>query len=202
MSATEVRAEITADLIDVNSRTRIYEKEFRRVVLKTSRFPVYFKPVAFTTKRKNRWLALYEAKNKKNANDIPVVYVCILDSKSGLNAFMLSVKNGGFAIVMYPSHFFQRYRERFLEGNTSLKSLDVITSFFRYNPAFTFDKQGEIMNGSCLHGVCLGEELEENFIIFKTFVTYDMLKGDQVLTYEQLFNLLSETEKEVWSSQL
>ena len=61
--------------------------------------------------------------------------------------------------------------------------------FFHHNSSYVYDlKTIQIKEdqycietyGSTREGVCLGVSSAESNILFRTFVTYDMLKGEQV----------------------
>lgn len=52
-----------------------------------------------------------------------------------------------------------------------------------------------IFQTSCEDGVCLGIEKEKNIFIQRTFLTYKMLKNDQIDTFESLYDSLYEGEE-------
>jgi hypothetical protein len=61
-----------------------------------------------------------------------------------------------------------------------IDTLDSIKEFFRFNSANIIQfTEGNYYRGSCNHGFVFGEKLNENINILKTFITEDMLKGDQ-----------------------
>ena len=112
--------------------------------------------------------------------------------------FMISLFQGDPSILMFPPHFFQRYRDRFMEGNNDIKGIDLIKYFFCRNPTFSSDETVEdkrIFQTSCEDGVCLGIEKEKNIFIQRTFITYEMLKNDQIDTFESLYDSLHEGEE-------
>lgn len=61
------------------------------------------------------------------------------------------------------------------------------------NPELVEDKR--IFQTSREDGVCLGIEKEKNIFILRTFLTYEMLKNDQIDTFESLYDTLYEGEE-------
>lgn len=193
MSAAEAKEEILIDLKEVLAKVDSCSKKFRRVVLKTTQFPLYIKPIEFISKRKNKWLILLEAKNRKNANESLVTFVCISDSRIGYHAFMPTSTNGRLHIIMYPPHFFSRYRDRFCNN---LTGIPLVAEYFKYNNnyVFEFNEQKPCVEvyGSSAHGVALGLLAEENIFLMKTFVSYEMLKGEQVNKFAAMNKIREE----------
>lgn len=91
--------------------------------------------------------------------------------------------------LFYTSHFFERYRERFLADDT-LTVNDAIAMFFRSNLVFCLrDGQNDIF-AVVPDGVALGS-MKENITLFKTFVSKEMLFEDTQLTeYRQAYETL------------
>lgn len=89
---------------------------------------------------------------------------------------------------MFPPHFFKRYAERF---NLDLHGKDLIVHFFSDNIFFPLkvmeDKVGKPYLAGCFaDGVGLGEITKEGNYIFKTFITYDLAKGNQIEEFKNL----------------
>jgi len=154
--------------------------KYRRLIIKSSRFPLYFKPVEYTSKRGNDYLIFFQANTKKDYDGrILFAVICVHNTKEGLNVMMF-VKPPQRNIVIYSPHLFSRYRTRFLKED-SLSSLDVIKRFFKINATTVVNHVGndEIV-GTCNEGVLLGKFIDGGkVVIYKTFVSFDMLFENQ-----------------------
>lgn len=197
MTNLEMFAELVEDAPNVTVKVENVATKYRREILKRTRFPIVFKAIDYISPRKNHWIIIFRASSRKDANEPEINYACMADSKHGRYAFMVSRYNDEPAILMFPPHLFQRYRDRFLDGDTTLKGSELIKHFFTRNKSFQSDESVEdkrVINTSCEDGVCLGEEKDKNFIVLKTFLTYEMLKGRQIEVHESLYDLLHKEE--------
>lgn len=197
MTNLEMFAELVEDAPNVTVKVENVATKYRREILKRTRFPIVFKAIDYISPRKNHWIIIFRASSRKDANEPEINYACMADSKHGRYAFMVSRYNDEPAILMFPPHLFQRYRDRFLDGDTTLKGSELIKHFFTRNKSFQSDESVEdkrVINTSCEDGVCLGEEKDKNFIVLKTFLTYEMLKGRQIDVHESLYDLLHKEE--------
>ena len=197
MTNREMYNEILEDAPNVTVKLEHTLAKYRREIIKKTRFPVIFKAMDYISPKKNHWIIIIRAFSKKDA-DVPVInYACVANAKGGFYAFMVSWYNNAWTIIMFPPHLFQRYRDRFLEGDKTLTGIDLIKYFFSRNRRLESDENvtdKRIINTSCEDGVCFGEEKEKNFIVLKTFVTYEMLKGKQIDTFENLYDLRYKDE--------
>lgn len=193
MTPMEMFDELVDDALKVSRKIKHLIPEYRRNVLKRTSFPVIFKPIDYLSPRKNNWIIVFRAENKKDADKIAITYVCIADTSHGLHVFMIPVLDGIVSVLMFSPHFFQRYRDRFMNGNNDLKGIELIKHFFSRNSTFSSDDNVEdkrIFNASCEDGVCLGIEKDTDFYILRTFITYEMLRGKQIDTFESLYDTL------------
>ena len=192
MTSIEARAEIMRDLPGVLRRVDMQDKRYRRAVIKATRFPFYFE-VEFASKRGNRWVLFFEARSKRDMNDSRVSFVCLTDSRIGLHAFMPTTIDGDMFIVMYPPHFFSRYRDRF---SPDLTGLPLIKRYFRHNYNFSLDfvaRDGyKEIHAATKDGVALGVLGVDNTFLFRTFVSFEMLKGEQVSRFAELASIRAE----------
>lgn len=78
--------------------------------------------------------------------------------------------------------------------------------FFQYNANFSIETRQRVINekqyaieatGTSEEGVALGYQLIDGSFFFKTFITYDMAKGEQVENFE-----LSEERRKELHEQL
>lgn len=193
MSEQEQVAELTKDFSDfMKFSDRNFDKKFRKDVIHASVFPVY-RRYSWMSRRKNRWTVIYEAREKKEVGDMArITNFSTIDMGFGIYAYMPSFTNGELQYIIYPPHFFSRYNERCGLGMTG-QSLYV--RFFRDNGSYCFSVKEkrfwkdneEYMSteiyGSTKDGVAMGVLTNCGNILFRTFVTYDMLKGEQIETF-------------------
>ena len=193
MTPMEMFDELVDDALKVSRKIKYLIPEYRRNVLKRTSFPVIFKPIDYLSPRKNNWIIVFRAENKKDADKIAITYVCIADSSHGLQVFLVPVLDGIVSVFMFSLHFLQRYRDRFMNGYYDLKGFELINHFFSRNSTFSSDDNVEdkrIFNASCEDGVCLGIKKDTDFYILRTFITYEMLRGKQIDTFESLYDTL------------
>lgn len=184
MSEKEIFNELNTDMLSLLKFSDKMDSKYRRSVLKASRFPVY-RQTFYTSPKNNKWILFFEARNKKEVGDESrLTFVTYVDSPHGFMVVMSSSLNGKRHLIFYPPHFFTRYRERL---NIDLIGLDLIRNFFKYNSSYTFEFKDNEFNtevfGSTKEGVALGVVSEENNVLFKTFITYKMTKGEQVESF-------------------
>lgn len=189
MTEEEMRKEVLSDLENAFRYSDAKDKAFRRMVIKSNKFPVYSHAI-YLSPRKNTWLILYEAKSKKETGDNSrVTFVACYNSPHGHYAVMISFINGNNHLVIYPPHFFSRYAMR---CGINLSGIDLMLHFFRFNSSYVFDlKQVEVgkdmirtdVFGSTKDGIAMGYLSVNKNILFKTFITYDMAKGEQIDTF-------------------
>ncbi len=166
-----------------------FDKKFRREVLHAYTFPIY-RRYTWISPQKNKWTIIYEARNKKEIGDNSrITSFCTVDFQIGKYVFMPTFTNGSFHWIIYPPHLFSRYSQRCeLEMNGS----ELHDRFFKYNASYVYETKETIIEkegkkfmvqevyGSTKDGVVMGIYTIQNNILFRTFVTYDMLKGEQI----------------------
>lgn len=192
-SEIQIKNEIAEDMKNVLRYSDYKDGKFRRMVLKAGAFPVRMS-FFYTSPRKNRWIVIYEARKKKEFGDyLRMTSVCLYRDSHGFTcAVMPTTTNGNYHFNFYPAHFFKRYKER--NGNDATGE-DLIREFFRLNFSYVYEfKESRMFAGvgnvamtevfgSCHEGVAMGVMTGEQNIIMRTFVSYDMLKGEQIDTF-------------------
>jgi hypothetical protein len=192
MNVTDIIKELKSDLPNLIRYAAHRQNNYRRIVLKSKAFPVIFKPLIYDSPRKNKWLVIFEAENKKATSLLKshVTIACLFNSEKGIYVFMPSLAEPEKdEIAMFIPHFFSRYAQR---TKTNLYGINLISQFFIKNPSFGFDISEKKQNGeeiyaitaSCSDGVALGAVIEKGYM-FKTFITSAMLKGSQIETFIQ-----------------
>lgn len=198
MTEQEIEREVLTDMVNAFRFEDANRNKFRRLVLKSTRFPVYFHYL-YTSPRKNRWLILLEARSKKEVLDMSrITFATTHETPHGLYCVMVSWFEGKPQLILYPPHFFSRFKKRMGLEETGIK---LMFRFFRFNSSYVYSLNKMSINtenytmeiiGSTENGVALGFLTVNNNILFKTFITYDMLKGQQVETCFKNKELLNE----------
>lgn len=203
MSEDEILQEIKEDIPNVLALSDVRDNKVRRIVLKSVLFPVYLHSFV-TTRRKNNWIILWEAKSKKNVGDNALItFVCYQDTKVGKYAFMPTWESGELILIVYPPHFFQRFAERM---NMNLTGIDLIRRYFERNSSYCFNIKREESEGctyhhiygSCKEGAAMGLVVPyKRIYLFKTFITYDMCKGKQIEDFAKSEQLRKEIHEKL-----
>lgn len=179
----EMTSEYLADMREVLAFSDKLDQKWRRAVIKATRFPLFSTPRIYTSKRNNRWIVLLEARSKKEYGEFSrITFVCVVNDRRGYYAIMHSFVGGQPIYIFYAPHFFSRFRDR---AGCEANGIELIAEFFRLNASYVFDfkddsEGGTHVYGSTKEGVAMGMLSEHKNILFKTFVTYEMLKGEQV----------------------
>ena len=146
------------------------------------------------TKRKNKWYIGYYAYTKKDACAIwPQIAIYFRYMNATWAAFPIRGKNKT-VLLIFSSHFFERYIERFLktaqsEMQCSIK--EVVQVFFLRNyHIYPYKPEAEDkVRGFCEDGMFLGDWISEDVGLVKTFLSRDEMKVNQCTEYYQaMFN--------------
>lgn len=195
MTDNEIYRELDIEFDRVLNYIDNIEHRYRRTILKSKTFPMSFEPKVYISPKKNRFYILFEAKNKKSRKNLYKTVICVYDNGRGLNVAMYC-GNPLEHITIYSSHFFSRYRSRFLK-NKDLSTMDVILHFFRNNPnsfGEVTDDDGKMVL-TCNDGVMFCKIGNNGkVIVCKTFVSFDMLYDTQSRYKGEFKELLKEYE--------
>jgi hypothetical protein len=186
MTEQELMREVKTDFVNAFRISNYHDQKFRRMVIKSSRFPV-FTQFEYTSPRKNRWIIFLEAHSKKEIGDKSrITFVCIYQAKHGYYAVMVTFTNKKQHLVIYAPHLFSRYAER---CGVKLSGVELMKHFFKRNSNYVYDIRDTVINentaireiyGSTAEGVAMGFMSTEGNVMFRTFITYDMTKGEQI----------------------
>lgn len=107
--------------------------------------------------------------------------------KDGIHAVKVNVFDTK-EVTFYTPHFFDRYRERFLEKHYDVDywtKEDVMDDYFMYNAAEVSTPQHnpkypEGIFVTTEDGVILGVDLGDGIWEYRTFISFEMLKGGQI----------------------
>lgn len=198
MTDTEIHQEVKSEYPNLVSYMNKITPKYRRPIIKSNKFPMYFEPVEYLSPKGNKYIIFFEARRKKD-HDGKMLFtiICVYNKDKGLNAMMFgdpSQRN----IMIYSPHLFSRYRTRFLKDD-SLSSMDVIKRFFKINPTLQGGetKENEIAC-TCNEGVLFGKFLDDGKItVLKTFISFDMLSETQKEYKEDLLENLLKYRAEI-----
>ncbi len=193
MTELEFQEEIYEDAKNVAVYSRHLVSRFRRIVIKSKHFPV-IKEYDYLSPQNNRWVIQLEAKSKKETGrKSRMGFFCYFDSSHGYYVVSLtvapSILKRKHQLVLYIPHFFSRYAER---NQVEKTGVELIRHYFKKNENAGYHIEGKqlsdttyerTVSGSTAEGVALGFISGHDTVFFKTFISHDMAKGEQVETF-------------------
>lgn len=210
MTVQEIHQEIFRDFKTLRNKIDNLKNEFRRIVLKGSRYPLTKSFDIKSLEKKNLFIVEFTAL-KRSAWKKPILSTYGIYSRpEGKYAVTLSLDMN--ISTIYPPHFFKRYRERILKDET-ISNEDIIKHYFRNDWGFmgafvnenfesvyhcfeNDDKDDKVsFVGVTYQGYCFGEK-QGNVNIIKTIIAEDMLFDNQKIVFDELKNAFKEANKE------
>lgn len=199
MTEDQLIYEVIEDFKTVMSLSNDKDKKVAKHIRKRTIFPVKFHSFV-TTKRMNNWIILWEALDRSNVCDKSLIsFVCYYDTPRGKYAIMPTFNEGNIILLMFPPHFFSRFANR---SGIDLTGKELIKRYFEMNYNFGFsyntDSDGTLnVYGSSKEGIALGVDMkDQQMILFKTFITYDMCRGQQVEIFAQSNQIREEMQEQ------
>jgi len=209
MTVQEIHKEILEDINSLDNILDGFKRNFRKVVLRKSKYPVT-KSYEYITKERNNLLVIgYTALKRSDSNNPIIHFYGIYSRPEGKYAAAPTLD---MMCTIYPPHFFKRYRERIVNDDT-ISNDDLIRLYFKndwgfvgakvnqehksvYNNFEVVDKN-EKLDIVCANsqGFCFGER-QGNVNIIKTIVTEEMLFEDQKHVFQELRNAFNEMNRE------
>ncbi|QNN42386.1 hypothetical protein [Pedobacter roseus] len=212
MTFTEIQNELYNDLPTLKNKILYCQKEFKRRVLKASRYPFAYSYDCYTRIKKNHFILTFTAM-KRSGKKNPLVGVYGLYTRAeGVYAVALAIEEE--FITIFSPHFFKRYRERIAKDFLASAG-DLIKRYFATHRGFSYavlsedmkavyrSLENKIDDGSdcfvCVTtaGYCFGER-QGNIYIMKTIVSEDMLFENQKETFSDLREKFIRTNKELY----
>lgn len=200
MTLQEIHNELFNDIRNIRSKISNLKKEFGRMVLKASRYPVNSSYDCLTNIKKNLFIVNFIALKRSDWKKPMVSSFGIYNRPEGYYAAALSLDMNVTSI--FPPHFFRRYRERIVKDEI-MSNTDIIRRYFRnewglaavvvdenFNAVYRcFEKSNNddkvSFVGATVEGYCFGER-QGNINIIKTIISEEMLFDNQK---EIFFNL-------------
>lgn len=189
MTLTELSAELLADYREVAARWKAFEPKFERIRKRVPAFPWLWETKVMT-KRRNEWYIGCYAFSKKDATVVyPHISIFFRRENATWAAYPIRGKDSTLLLI-FSSHFFERYIERFL--NVDKKDLeypvkDIVRVFFLRN-YHIFPYKSEIedrVRGFCEDGMFLGDWLDDGVGLVKTYLSRDEMKPNQFTEFIQ-----------------
>lgn len=203
MKVDELINEFLKDLEQILIIKKAKQEKADKIIKRTSTFPAYIHSNV-KTKRGNEWIILMEAKSKKDIGDkCYTSYVSLVNSDKGRYAITCVVSLGKLQFIIFTPHFFQRFSFR---AGIDLTGTDLIHRYFKLNSSFGYTYGKEIIDeeenihifGSTKEGIAMGTRLqsEHDVILFRTFITYDMCKGQQIESFAKAEDIRKENHED------
>jgi hypothetical protein len=209
MTVQEIHKEVFEDIMNLRSKLDVFRKDFKKTVLKGSRYPLT-KSYDYTTReKKNLFIVTFTAINRSDwKNPILSIYG-IYSRPEGKYAVVPTVDIN--IISIHPPHFFKRYHERIVKDD-SISNEDTIRQYFRNDwgfmatvvnedfesvyHCFENDNKNDKVSfvAAISQGYCFGEK-QGNVNIIKTIISEDMLFENQKFIFNELKNAFKEANK-------
>jgi hypothetical protein len=189
MTLIELVKEIQSDYKEVLARWTKFEPKFNKIRVKQMSYP-WIWSTKIMTKRHNEWCISFYAQSKKDA-DIVIPHIYIYFRYEGAIWGAYPIK-GTDVLLIFTSHFFERYTERFLEITKDEKypSIEIMEYFFLRNNHIGCIKPEleDSVRGFCEDGMILGEWISDSAALIKTFLSRNELKVNQYTEYYEAFH--------------
>ena len=190
MTLEEMRDEIMKEIPILKNKVGYMCNNARRM-MRRYKMTTYEKITEYRSRQKNSWLIRLHW--KENEKDFYIGTIVYFYSNRGLVAFTFDIVKG--ILHYHTSHFFTRYNERLNLG--LVKPIDILFHYLRGTVNISYGHLGEVkpglskIFGVSQEGIVLGYHHHAlKMLRFNTFVTHDMLKGQQLGQEEYLKQIL------------
>lgn len=201
MSLLEVAAELLSDLkneVSAKMKRVLVDRKYWRTVLKYGNSKKQY--IEIRTKQLNRFVVLPFSHGKKDFKKFGLAFTVISIFYYNKYPYVAWFVNDLSAVVFFKKHFFDCYDERFLQSETVF-SEDLVLDFFKGNmhvfagPQYE-DRSNNVM-GVSNDGILLGKKLSPSITQYNTYISVDMLKGEQIEKHRLLSDKLDDYIKEL-----
>ncbi|MEI6556685.1 MAG: hypothetical protein WCL70_13930 [Paludibacter sp.] len=216
MTFQEIHNEVFEDIKNIEKITNGFEKDFRKLVLRKSRYPLTKTYEYVTKENKNLFIIGYTAL-KRSDWDNPIIHFYGIYSRPE-GKYVVAPTIDMNIITIYPPHFFKRYRERIVKDDT-ISNDDIIRLYFKndwgltgakvnqdhenvYNSFEDDDKNERIsIVAATSQGYCFGVK-QGNINIIKTIISEEMLFENQKIIFHELRKAFNEMNKERYGKDI
>lgn len=184
MTPEEIEKDLMEDLKVVNGYVKQLVFKLRRNAIKTNMEYPHRGIYNYTSKRKNNWILQVDVMSKQKVKDgeVSMLIACVYDTDHGKYA-AVRTSNNELKFLLFPPHFFKRYRER-KHLDSSILTQDLILKFFNenpgnvtyYDPAVDPERSVKVITKE---GMLFGMLLTTQVAIIKTFVGEEQLFENQ-----------------------
>lgn len=207
MTFPEICNELKNDQFDIALKVLVLYKQFEKLVLKSSRYPVIRTYDFITRERKNTCYVTFKARKRSHRRNPYVAIYAVFNRPEGKYAVSQATDFTDF--IIYPPHFFKRYRERIVK-NDSISNTALIRLFFKndwgysativdenfeeaYHHFEEFNPDNKIsFVAATSNGYCFGES-QGPVSILKTIISEDMLFEQQKKIFKALKSSFDES---------
>lgn len=206
MTYEEIASQMAADYPEACDKASMcfgHRQAYHRYVIKNlgSNQPHVFKPQTFTSKNHNSFTILYSVLGKSDYKKVGLthhIYMTFL-RKEGLYAVATNIEHDFF--IIHTPHFFARYKERALK-NMALTATESMADFFSKQANFNMGHTDnpKYKNSTFVVsnvGVYLAEHYSSNILIMKTFISFEMLKNQQIDDKELMMEIVKVSNQYV-----
>ena len=210
MTVQDIHKEVFEDIKNLRSKLDECRKDFKKVVLKSCRYPLTKFYDCKTKEKKNLFIVTFTAIKRSDWKKPILSIYGIYPRPEGKYAVAMTLNMN--IISIYPPHFFKRYRERIVKDE-SISNEDIIRQYFKNDWGYT----GAVVNedfesvyhcfendnkndkisfvAATSQGYCFGEK-QGNVNIIKTIISENMLFENQKFIFYELKNAFKEATKE------
>lgn len=209
MTYNELRNEFDRDYTE-SVEPRLFhiheDNKYRRFCLKLRANQFHaFKPIEFTSKGNNQCVIYLSTQGKTDfraSQGLHSQTLMKIQGERGANYMTRADTTKGVVYCIFSHHLFERYAERKLgRTDTNIKNviLDVISQLNHIlQKPINDDRYPNGFFSISSLGVFLGEYItDENFVVYKTFVSFELLHSSQNEICDELSPLLEWMDKEM-----
>lgn len=209
MTVLEIHKELLDDVKSIWNKLNYHRKDFKKAVLRVSRYPLTKSYECRTKEKNNLFVATFTAVKRGDFENPILGIYGIYTRPEGNYAASLTIEQN--VISIYPPHFFKRYRERIVKDEL-ISNEDIIRLYFKNEWGFMgafvnkeleavfycFEKNKDekiSFVAASSEGYCFGER-QGNINIVKTIISEDMLFDNQKPLFSELKRAYIEANKD------
>lgn len=206
MTLEEVARQFQGDYSNILAKRKTFQPKFSSLVKRSSRFPVRAQYEYISHTNHNRYIYFYSAEKRGQWDEPHCIVVGIYERPEG--KYAVTSTNAGHTFLIYPPHFFVRYRERILKDDT-IYGDELIKRYFKVNDRFTKEPLSEehtkayrkyesddesVQAARCAEGNIFLEIQSPRVVLIKTIISDEMLFEDQKEAFSRLADQLEDTK--------
>ena len=206
MTLEEVARQFQGDYSNILAKRKTFQPKFSSLVKRSSRFPVRAQYEYISHTNHNRYIYFYSAEKRGQWDEPHCIVVGIYERPEG--KYAVTSTNAGRTFLIYPPHFFVRYRERILKDDT-IYGDELIKRYFKVNDRFTKEPLSEehtkayrkyesddesVQAARCAEGNIFLEIQSPRVVLIKTIISDEMLFEDQKEAFSRLADQLEDTK--------